>query len=194
MTMALTLACPSCGKQFTVPDSAAGKRGHCPSCSTELQIPGIPAPEPKPEPSPEDSDPATAPPGESRECPYCSETILASARKCRHCGEYLDQELRQTAGPPGSGAEPPEVRQARSTITGAFIACLVSFFFCGVLAVVVQPFTIYFARRGARVLRGHGRTDGLGMAKATQVIGWIIIGLSVLVVVVIAAVLIAENT
>jgi hypothetical protein len=27
-------------------------------------------------------------------CPYCSETVLASARKCRHCGEWLDGTTR----------------------------------------------------------------------------------------------------
>jgi len=28
----------------------------------------------------------------TRACPYCGEEILAVARKCKHCGEWLDQE------------------------------------------------------------------------------------------------------
>ena len=28
-------------------------------------------------------------------CPFCQEEILAVARKCKHCGEYLDEALRQ---------------------------------------------------------------------------------------------------
>jgi TM2 domain-containing membrane protein YozV len=28
-------------------------------------------------------------------CPYCAEVILASAKKCKHCGEFLDSTLRQ---------------------------------------------------------------------------------------------------
>jgi len=30
----------------------------------------------------------------SKPCPYCSEIILSSAQKCKHCGEYLDPKLR----------------------------------------------------------------------------------------------------
>ena len=32
-------------------------------------------------------------------CPFCSEAISATARKCKHCGEILDAELRQTRTP-----------------------------------------------------------------------------------------------
>lgn len=27
-------------------------------------------------------------------CPYCSEEIKAQAKKCKHCGEFLDKELK----------------------------------------------------------------------------------------------------
>jgi predicted nucleic acid-binding Zn ribbon protein len=29
------------------------------------------------------------------DCPYCSEPINAKAKKCRHCGEILDQQMRE---------------------------------------------------------------------------------------------------
>ena len=29
---------------------------------------------------------------ETKRCPYCGEEILAVARKCKHCGEWLDKE------------------------------------------------------------------------------------------------------
>lgn len=33
-------------------------------------------------------------------CPLCAEEILAEARKCKHCGEYLDPDLRERMGLP----------------------------------------------------------------------------------------------
>jgi len=32
--------------------------------------------------------------GEDRPCPFCGEQIRSVARKCKHCGEYLDPALR----------------------------------------------------------------------------------------------------
>lgn len=29
---------------------------------------------------------------ENKKCPYCSEDILSEAKKCKHCGEWLDDE------------------------------------------------------------------------------------------------------
>jgi hypothetical protein len=31
---------------------------------------------------------------QTRRCPYCSEEILSTAKKCKHCGEYLTADLR----------------------------------------------------------------------------------------------------
>ena len=30
-------------------------------------------------------------------CPYCAEPIRPDAKKCKHCGEYLDAALREQA-------------------------------------------------------------------------------------------------
>ena len=29
-------------------------------------------------------------------CKYCSEIVLVEAKKCKHCGEFLNQELTET--------------------------------------------------------------------------------------------------
>jgi hypothetical protein len=32
---------------------------------------------------------------EYKDCPYCAETILLQAKKCKHCGEILDPQMRE---------------------------------------------------------------------------------------------------
>lgn len=44
--MPLTIACPSCGKQFTVPDSARGRRVKCQRCQQPFIIPDSMPPAP----------------------------------------------------------------------------------------------------------------------------------------------------
>jgi len=38
-------------------------------------------------------------PGETAPCPFCGETILAIAKKCKHCNEILDPALRVAVQP-----------------------------------------------------------------------------------------------
>lgn len=38
----------------------------------------------------------------TKQCPFCAETILQDAIKCKHCGEFLDQASLRTVGSPGS--------------------------------------------------------------------------------------------
>lgn len=40
---------------------------------------------------------------ETPKCPFCAEEIAVDARKCKHCGEYLDPELKREREESGSG-------------------------------------------------------------------------------------------
>jgi uncharacterized protein (UPF0212 family) len=55
----------------------------CPGCRNTF----------KPVAMAQDTAVATAAPA-MKECDYCGEQILATAKKCRHCGEILDVALR----------------------------------------------------------------------------------------------------
>ena len=47
---------------------------------------------------------------ETKACPWCGETILAVAKKCKHCGEYLEADGLEPAGPePADGVPTADV-------------------------------------------------------------------------------------
>jgi hypothetical protein len=39
--MTIRFACPDCGRQFQLPDDAAGKRQNCPDCGRSIDVPVI---------------------------------------------------------------------------------------------------------------------------------------------------------
>ena len=76
----MKISCPHCGQHFEVDKGFAGRSVECSSCGREFTIT---APEP------------------TKRCPMCGEEILAVAKKCKHCGEYLDdsnQPVQKRAG------------------------------------------------------------------------------------------------
>lgn len=42
----------------------------------------------------------------TKECPFCAELILVQARKCKHCGEFLDKTAEPTRKPDMSASTP----------------------------------------------------------------------------------------
>jgi TM2 domain-containing membrane protein YozV len=142
--MAIRVSCPGCSKIIVADDHDGGRRARCPECHAVLTLPtaGFEQPPFAPayafssEASTERS--AQTPDDEFAEsigikgrndmiaCPYCAEPIRYGARKCRHCGEYLDDDLRRQQrraayeNPLAAGARP-----------NAGIAAVLSLFFPG---------------------------------------------------------------
>lgn len=117
--MSISFQCPRCGKKLKAPDNAAGKSSSCPGCGGTVTCPepvyeaevvdmdlspekpkgfdpfadlddgkpyGVASPQPVEQQSADDG---------RRPCPMCGEMIVATAAKCRYCGEVFDPTLKK---------------------------------------------------------------------------------------------------
>jgi len=67
---------------------------------------------------------------EKKICPYCGEEIMAAAKKCKHCGEWLDGEHHDTSSEAkpvtmGKRETAPSPKSPKGVILNAVIALLI---------------------------------------------------------------------
>lgn len=74
--------------------AASNVKGLFPGNSISRKASASPSVPPKLPPNSEKSHPV---PSQRIECPFCAEPIAHNAKKCKHCGEFLDPVLRATA-------------------------------------------------------------------------------------------------
>jgi predicted RNA-binding Zn-ribbon protein involved in translation (DUF1610 family) len=114
--MPISFSCPRCGKKLKAPDDAAGKSSKCPQCGSPVTCPEpvydaelveTPAAMPggvdpygdldseQPYGMVESAAVATTATEGRRPCPMCGEMIVATAAKCRFCGEIFDPTVKK---------------------------------------------------------------------------------------------------
>ena len=86
---------------------------------------------------------------EKKLCPYCGEEILAVAKKCKHCGEWLDKKENVE-----TGIEAKQVPEKNTAFKKWWIAILI------ILAVVIGLFVV--------VSNHQSESDNLAMAERTD--------------------------
>ncbi len=109
--MPISVDCSNCGKTLRAKDSAAGKTAKCPSCGELITIPQVDevyevydaedagGDEAGTQLAGGDSYDSPALPDAGRcPCSVCGEMISEKAKKCRHCGEIFDEDLKRRSG------------------------------------------------------------------------------------------------
>ena len=85
-----TVTCPACKRELLPVVSAAGQPD---PANTPIPNDVIATPVDVPPPTPTIPSPPTAGGEPTKRCPFCGEQILAVAKKCKHCGEFLDRSV-----------------------------------------------------------------------------------------------------
>jgi predicted RNA-binding Zn-ribbon protein involved in translation (DUF1610 family) len=182
--MPISFSCPNCGKKLKAPESAAGKSSKCPQCGSPVTCPEpvydaelVETPAAMPggvDPYADlDSDkpygmvetvPAAATATEARRpCPMCGEMIIATAAKCRFCGEVFDDTIKKLKkGGKGGKAKLKSIASAQRNL---------------IISILLQ--IVLFVSLIVIVVMGQGKTPEAGLALLILCLGAALLGAAI---------------
>jgi|GEM_PF-2198173 len=164
--------CPSCMHSLDAPQEIAGQLIDCPACKNTIEIPFVGSKKAtliKSSNSPQEEtvqqiNNSLSPFNKKEEpdtknCPYCGESILYIAKKCKHCGEFLDEALKNQREQPSVPQIVQIARQSKSRV----IYVLLGLFLCGLFGV-----HNFYARRYVQAVI---------QLVIILLLGWLVVGL-----------------
>lgn len=98
--------CPHCNQDLEAPEDMLGQTIKCPSCEKNIHM-AAPIPP---------HLPLVPPVSGSMPCPYCGEDVLVRSKKCKHCGEFLDEGLRKKADEQASRTSYNPIHQVQAFV------------------------------------------------------------------------------
>lgn len=149
--------CPECGRQYVVPGAAERKRIH----EAEQVVAEAKQKEKEFKDAQREqhhqvvalrsasanstalteTNPIAEPQSTTRACPYCGEEILSVAKKCKHCGEFLDRSERS----PEHDTQTVELTAKRwKTLQLLGVLGIVTGFACIFMGMGVGPLLTFF--------------------------------------------------
>ena len=81
----MNICCPRCGQEYEVEETILGQNVECPICQKKF----IAASSAHKITSTKQETPSP-----KLACPWCRESISIAAKKCRYCGEYIDESYK----------------------------------------------------------------------------------------------------
>jgi len=95
--MSKTFECPHCQQSLEATEDIYGITINCPNCDQTIKVPDFLAAVVSPLLSQPEKKQVVLKKTQvirtkNKQCPYCSEMVLVAAKKCKHCGEFLEKK------------------------------------------------------------------------------------------------------